>query len=309
LRWVRLCVAGLTVTVPAFTPYVGAQEQARVDLPVAPSALVVPAARDLVTPAATANSEPLLKGRSVESETGVSGSQMTPVEDDPSQDQVTVKDQPRTIKQQQGRIFGVLPNFATVSGGTTPKPAGWKTDWGVANRQALDYSSFGYLFLSSGTAYAENSHPSLNTYHGGDAIFWAYLWRGFLDKTDGVYQGTFLFPALLREDTRFYASGEGPIWKRTLHAAGSIVIARSYSGRSIPNVAGIMGKVGTQAVSTVYYPPGSETFGVLAEKFTYACLRQAGINVFREFSPDLDDLVHHKRRKAQAAKVSSGANP
>ncbi len=200
------------------------------------------------------------------------------------------------IRQQQGRIFGVVPNFATVSGGTRAKPAGWKTDWSTANRQALDYSSFGYLFLSSATAWAEDSHPSLDTYHGGDAVFWAYLWRGFLDKTDGTYQGSFLFPALLHEDTRYYASGEGPIWKRTLHAAGSVVIARNYSGRSIPNVAGLAGKVGTQAVSTVYYPPGSEDFGVLAEKFTYSCLRQAGLAVLREFSPDLNALVHHHRQ-------------
>ncbi len=206
--------------------------------------------------------------------------------------------EPRQIRQQQGRIFGVVPNFATVSGGTAAKPAGWKTDWGTANRQALDYSSFAYLFLSSGTAWAEDSHPSLDTYHGGNAPFWGYLWRGFLDKTDGTYQGAFLFPALLHEDTRYYAMGEGRIWKRTLHATGSVVIARTYSGRSIPNVAGIAGKVGTQAVSTVYYPPGSEGFAELAEKFTYSCLRQAGISVLREFSPDLNALVHHHRHSA-----------
>ena len=215
----------------------------------------------------------------------------------PAGDPASVPEQSH-IRQQKGRIFGVVPNFATVSGGATARPAGWRTDWNTANRQALDYSSFAYLLLSSGTAYAENSHPSLNTENGGDAIFWAYLWRGFLDKTDGTYQGTLLFPALLHEDTRYYAMGEGPIWKRTLHAVGSVVIARSYSGRSIPNVAGIAGKVGAQAVSTTYYPAGSEDFGVLAEKFTYACLRQAGISVLREFSPDLDALVHHHRHAA-----------
>ncbi len=209
----------------------------------------------------------------------------------------TVPEQ-RHIRQQQGRIFGIVPNFATVSGGAVAKPAGWKTDWKTANRQAWDYSSFGYLLLSSGTAWAEDSHPSLDTYHGGNAPFWGYLWRGFLDKTDGTYQGTFLFPALLHEDTRYYAQGEGPIWRRTLHAAGSVVIARSYSGRSIPNVAGIAGKVGAQAVSTTYYPAGSEGFGVLAQKFTYSCLRQAGIATLREFSPDLDALVHHRRHAA-----------
>ena len=50
--------------------------------------------------------------------------------------------------------------------------------------------------------------------------------------------------------------------------------------------------VGTQALSTTYYPAGSEGFGVLAEKFVYALLRQAGFTVLREFSPDLSQRLH-----------------
>lgn len=109
----------------------------------------------------------------------------------------------RPIRPQTGRVFGILPNFVSVSGGTKPKPAGWKTDFAIANKQNYDYSAFGFLLISSGLAYAQDSHPSFNTYHGGDAVFWAYLWRGFVDKTDSVYQGTFFFPALLHEDTRY----------------------------------------------------------------------------------------------------------
>lgn len=202
-------------------------------------------------------------------------------------------------------MFGVLPNFASVSGGVKPKPAGWKTDFAIANKQALDYTSFGYLLLTSYIAQVQDAHPSLDRVNGGDAVYWAYLWRGFVDKTDGTYQGTFLFPALLHEDTRFYALGTGPIWKRTAHAVGSVVIAKNYSGRSIPNVAGLMGKAGAQAVSTTYYPAGSENFGVLAEKFTYSCLRQAGFAVLREFSPDLTALMHH-RHKDSTATASPG---
>lgn len=204
------------------------------------------------------------------------------------------------MRPQSQRIFGVLPNFATVSAGRRPKPAGWKTDWQTANKQALDYSSFAYLLLTSGVAYAQDAHPSLNKENGGDAIYWAYLWRGFLDKTDGTYQGTFLFPALLHEDTRYYAMGKGSKTRRTLHAVGSVVIARDYSGHSIPNIAGLAGRAGAQAVSTTYYPAGSENFGVLSEKFTYSCLRQAGFAVLREFSPDLSALLHHHHQDTTA---------
>lgn len=198
----------------------------------------------------------------------------------------------RPIRPQTGRIFGIFPNFVAVSGGTKPKPAGWKTDFHLANKQAYDYSSFGFLLISSGLAYAQDSHPSLNTENGGNAIFWAYLWRGFLDKTDGTYQGTFFFPALLHEDTRYYALGTGPKKKRLLHAVESIVVAHNYSGQPTFNAAGLIGRAGAQAVSTTYYPAGSEGFGVLAQKYAYSTLRNVIYAVVREFSPDAQARVH-----------------
>ncbi len=192
----------------------------------------------------------------------------------------------------------------SVSGGTKPKPAGWKTDFTLANKQNYDYSSFGFLLISSALAYGQNSHPSLNTYHGGDSIFWAYLWRGFVDKTDSVYQGTFFFPALLHEDTRYYALGTGPAKKRLLHAVESVVVAHNYDQKPIFNLAGQAGRVGTQAVSTTYYPPGSEGFGVLAEKYAYSNLRSMIYAVVREYSPDAQAFVARRRERKAAEEAA-----
>lgn len=206
----------------------------------------------------------------------------------------------KPIRSQTGRIFGIFPNFVAISGGTKPKPAGWKTDLHLANRQAYDYSSFGFLLMSSALAYGLDSHPSLNTENGGNAIFWAYLWRGFLDKTDGTYQGTFFFPALLHEDTRYYALGTGPVKKRLTHAVLSIVVAHNYDQKPIFNLAGQLGRAGAQAVSTTYYPAGSEGFGELAEKFAYSNMRNVIYAVVREFSPEAQAIVA-KRRHRQAS--------
>ena len=202
----------------------------------------------------------------------------------------------KPIRPQTGRIFGICPNFVSVSGGTRPKPAGWKTDFRIANRQAYDYSSFGFLLISSSLAYAQTSHPSLNTVNGGNAILWAYVWRWFLDKTDGSYQGSFFFPALLHEDTRYFALGTGSPKKRLLHAALSVVVAHNYEQRPTFNAAGLLGKAGAQAVSKTYYPAGSEGFGVLAEKFSYSCLRQAIFAIIREYSPDAQARVRFTQK-------------
>ena len=195
---------------------------------------------------------------------------------------------------QPHRILGLMPNYRSVSAGEIPPPPGFKQSFKIATRQAFDYSSFVFLGLTTVSAYAQDSHPSLDTYHGGDAVFWAYLWRGFLDKTDGNYQSAWILPTLLHEDTRYYAMGHGSKWKRLGYAMSRVAVARTYEGHSTPNLAGLGGKVGAQAVSTTYYPPGSEEFGVLATKFAYSIARDMGFTVFREFYPDIAIHVLHR---------------
>ena len=100
--------------------------------------------------------------------------------------------------------------------------------------------------------------------------FYAYTWRGFLDKTDGTYLSAWLLPSLLHEDTRFYALGAGhPIVVRALYVISRQAVARTYGGRQTPSFAGLGGKVLTQVVSRYYYrrarpasafsPPSSAT--------------------------------------------------
>jgi hypothetical protein len=77
-----------------------------------------------------------------------------------------------------------MPNFRAVSAGSTPHPPGWKYNFTVATHQAFDYSSFVSLGLTSLSAEGLNEHPALGKGVGG---FYAYTWRGFVDKTDGTY--------------------------------------------------------------------------------------------------------------------------
>jgi hypothetical protein len=222
-----------------------------------------------------------------DSQTSAGSSTTTP--SDKSQKKITTD-----TGTQPHRILGLMPNYRSVSAGTIPPPPGFKQSFKIATRQAFDYSSFVFLGITTASAYWQDSHPALDTYHGGNAPFWAYLWRGFLDKTDGNYQSAWILPTLLHEDTRYYAMGHGSKWKRLGYAMSRVAVARTYDGHSTPNLAGLGGKVGAQAVSTTYYPPGSEEFGVLATKFAYSCARDMGFTVFREFYPDIAIHILHR---------------
>jgi hypothetical protein len=195
-------------------------------------------------------------------------------------------------RQQPQRILGFMPNFRSVSAGAKPHPPGWKYNFTVATHQATDYSTFLFLGLTSITAEGLNEHPALGKGIGG---FYAYTWRGFLDKTDGTYLSAWLLPSVLHEDTRFYPLGSGhsiPI--RVLYIISRQGVARTYGGRQTPNIAGLGGKVLTQVISRTYYPPGATTFGALAEKFGYSVMRDVMFSSIREFYPDI--AAHYVRK-------------
>ncbi|MDE1156474.1 MAG: hypothetical protein PW735_12205 [Acidobacteriaceae bacterium] len=208
-------------------------------------------------------------------------------------------------RQQPKRILGFMPNFRSVSAGAAPPPPGWKYNFKVATHQAFDYSSFLFLGLTSITAEGMNSHPVLGK--GVDG-FWAYTWRGFLDKTDGTYLSAWLLPSLLHEDTRYYPMGSGhSVMMRSLYIISRQGVARTYSGHDTPNIAGLGGKALTQIISRSYYPSGATDFGTLATKFGYSIMRDVGFSAVREFYPDIAAHYVRKHRAKVAAQAAQDA--
>lgn len=185
-----------------------------------------------------------------------------------------------------------MPNYRTVGSDEVPPKPSFRTNFKVATHQALDYSSFAFLGITSLVAEAQDAHPALGKGVGG---YWAYTWRGFLDKTDNTYLSAFLLPSVLHEDTRYYALGDGHgVWKRIGYVLSRQAVARTYGGRQTPNIAGLGGKAATQVISRYYYPPSASTFGVLATKFSYSVARDVGFTMFREFYPDIAVHVLHR---------------
>jgi hypothetical protein len=194
-------------------------------------------------------------------------------------------------KQQPKRILGVMPNFRAVSPGTTPPPPTFKQSFKIATQNSFDYSSFIFVGITSALAYGTDAHPQLGS--GADG-YWAYYWRGFVDKTDGNYWVICLLPTAFHQDQRYYAMGEGGFWKRGTYAATRIFVARKYNGENTFNISEVAGRAIAQGISTTYYPSTSNTGEKLAEKYAYALGRDALTNVFREFWPDIATHVLHR---------------
>ncbi|MGC2636838.1 MAG: hypothetical protein WA294_06645 [Acidobacteriaceae bacterium] len=195
-------------------------------------------------------------------------------------------------QQQPKRILGIMPNYRAVSAGAIPPPPGPKQAFVMATENSFDYSAFIFVGVTSLLAEGDDAHPALGKGVGG---YWAYSWRGFLDKTDGNYLVMWAFPTVFHEDERYFAMGEGSIGRRALYAASSVAVARNYQGGKTFNFSEILGRGASQAVSVSYYPSSADTASALAQKYGYAIGRDALTNTFREFWPDISRHVLHKR--------------
>lgn len=184
-----------------------------------------------------------------------------------------------------------MPNYRAVSAGTIPPPPRPKQAFKIATENTFDYSSFVFVGLTSMIAEGEDAHPELGK---GVSGFWAYSWRGFVDKADGNYWVIFGLPTAFHEDERYFARGEGPIWKRGVYASTRVFITPNYQGHNTINGAELLGRGIAQGISTTYYPSSTRTASALATKYSYALLRDAATNTFREFWPDIAVHVLHR---------------
>ncbi len=190
---------------------------------------------------------------------------------------------------QPKRILGIMPNYRAVSAGVIPPPPTPREAFMIATRNSFDYSAFVFVGITSVLAEGTNAHSQLGKGVGG---YWGYYWRGYLDKTDGNYMVDWAMPTVFHQDERYYAMGEGGIFKRGIYAASRELITPNYHGKNSFNASEILGRGISQAVSLAYYPSKTQTAGGYTEKYAYAVGRDALTNVFREFWPDISAHMH-----------------
>jgi hypothetical protein len=312
-------IAPALLTLALGLPALAAAQQTSSALPDDPSAVLIADART-PSPAISADAAPafpfqpsaLLSGESSSSDEIFP--QQATAHGDPAKTKqavpVDADGNPIPIERQQPtRILGFMPNFRTVSAGSKPHPPGWKYNFTVATHQATDYSTFIFLGLTSLYAEGTNAHPALGK--GADG-FYAYTWRGFLDKTDGTYLSAWLLASLLHEDTRFYPLGNGHrIITRELYVISRQGITRTYSGHETPAIATLGGKALTQLISRSYYPTSAGSFSVLATKFGYSVMRDVMFSNIREFYPDIAAhyIKKHREKVAAASARDASAQP
>jgi hypothetical protein len=182
------------------------------------------------------------------------------------------------------RLFYTLPNFLTVESKNLP-PLTAKQKFAVVTRGSFDYIQIPWYGFLAGIAQAENSEPGYGQgAQGYGKRFGAY----FADGTIENYMTGAVLPVVLRQDPRFYQSGQGSFMHRTDYAVSRIFVTRTDSGGTQFNASEIVGSAMSAFISTYsYHPQGdrtvSNTMSVWGSQVGYDTITL----VVKEFWPDI----------------------
>ena len=136
----------------------------------------------------------------------------------------------------------------------------------------------------AGIDQAENRDPAF----GQDAAGCCKRFgAGLAGQASSEFFKDFAYPTLCSQDHRYYRLTRGGNGRRLLHAAGHAFIARREDGTHMFNFSGWLGTSSVVALSNLYHPDYARGFSPAAQRIGYAVLSDAGIDVRREFWPEI----------------------
>jgi hypothetical protein len=194
--------------------------------------------------------------------------------------------------KQTKRILFIVPNFRSVSADAKLPPQSARGKFMNATQDSFDYSSFIFAGLLAGVAQAENSYPE---FHQGASGFGRYYWHTFADQTDENYQVEFIFPTVLRQDSRYYTLGHGGFVKRAVYSFGRVLITRTDSGGETFNSSEIVGAGAAAGISDLYYPSRERTWTKTGQRWLLNVSLDGATFIFKEFWPDLNSRFFHEK--------------
>jgi len=193
-------------------------------------------------------------------------------------------------QKENDRIFFALPNYLTVEHSASLPPLTTGEKFKTVAEGCFDPVEVVFMGVEAGIGQADNTNP---TYGQGFVGYSKRFGTAYADAIVGNFGTGAMFPALLRQDPRYYQLGKGNFLYRFVYAAGRVLVTRSdTSGKAQFNFSELLGNSMAAGVANAYHP-GPHTIasnsGVLG---TQVLLDAIGYEL-KEFWPDIHRLLLH----------------
>jgi hypothetical protein len=181
--------------------------------------------------------------------------------------------------EEKQRLLGVFPNFY-VSYARDAAPLTTKQKFSLATHDTLDWTSWIGISLTAGIEQANNTYAG----YGQGATGYGKRWAAqFGDGRTSDYLSHAVFASLFHQDPRYFYQGTGTKKSRLYHAMSNAWIARSDTGKDMPNYSYLLGAMVSGAISNAYYPHADRGANLVFTNAFIGIAGRAGGNVLQEF--------------------------
>ena len=219
------------------------------------------------------------------------------------------------------RLFYTLPNFLTLENEKQLPPMSVVDKFEVVALGTFDYVEYPWWGILAAISQATNGEPAFG--QGWNAYAKRYRTTAGDSMVENFMVGA-VFPSILRQDPRYYQSGQGSFFRRTGYSVSRIFVTRTDSGRTQFNYSEIFGAATAAAISAYTYHPRSAYIStpsnphtLIASDRTFPNVvstweTQVGLDtitiVVKEFWPDIHRKIS-KKHNADIGPQAPGVTP
>jgi hypothetical protein len=215
---------------------------------------------------------------------------LTPPPDSP------VKPQQEKQQKKNDRIFGVMPNYATVEGAETITPISSKEKFKLVAEGAFDPYEFAIVGLVAATDQASDADAPFGQGLKGYAKRYG---ADFANQAIGNFMVGAVVPSIIHQDPRYFQLGKGRFGHRFYYALSRIVVARTDSGHKQFNYSEFVGNAAAAGIANVYIPATDRTLSNTASTWATQIAIDAFGNELKEFWPDIRRRIFRHKSEVQ----------
>lgn len=153
-------------------------------------------------------------------------------------------------KQEQQRLIGILPNYSVTYNWKAP-PLDAKQKFELATKEVISPWTFG---TNAAVVGIERATGNYDEFGPGATGYWKLYGATMASIAVGNELGGAILPSIFHQDPRYFWKGTGSIPKRALYAISRTIICRGDNGKNQPSFSGVLGDMGTGALSNLWYP-------------------------------------------------------
>jgi hypothetical protein len=158
------------------------------------------------------------------------------------------------------------------------------------------------ILSSAAAAGISEARGTLAGYGQGGEGFGKRFGSSMASGSSSHFFGTFLLPAVLHEDPRYFVKLNGGFRARAGYALRRAVVIRTDGGKEAFNWPGTLGPLAAEGLANTYLPDSERTAGKTFERYGIRIAFSAGNNLLKEYWPTIF-------KRLRIGKVAPGLGP